>query len=176
MKVLISTKFFPKLQKLDRKKGENRLKFFCRQFKGMFTKAQQNELQTFIIANGFRPMEPIWPNQGCYILAAADTFEKHPMRDKYLSALMIADMVWAYPGLEVELLRKIKLVLGQRAQRYGRNSNLSILLRQFKQKETKREKQVRLLARNFRQRNSARVQGSKKPKNARSRNSDNEGA
>ena len=171
MKLQISTSLFKGLQKLLPRKGEKRLGFFRRQFKGVFTKAQEAELCTFINANGFRPMEPIWRRQGCYILAAADTFENHPQRDRYLSALMLADLVWAYPKLELVLLQKIDLTLKDRANRY---KSLKALLKTVKEKEARHEKQIRLLARNLKNRNRARLQANEKPSARKTRYRDND--
>ena len=101
-------KFFPTLEKVLPEKGENRLAFFKRQFKGCFNREEISIITKFIKNHGHQPMLPIWKKQGCYIVSATRAFYNLENRDKILNGLMIADLLYAYPNIELELMEKIE--------------------------------------------------------------------
>lgn len=105
----INTQQFPELTRLEPRKGETRAEFFNRQFGNKLSAIEHREVIRFINQYGHQPMLPDWPKRGCYGISAFKHFMKHSNRDALVSAILIADLLYAYPETEQRLVMEMAL-------------------------------------------------------------------
>lgn len=131
----ISTLYFPELERIAPLKGEDRLKFFKRQFKSMFSTLERKQIHKFIQDYGYQPLFPNWPKRGCYPISAFRYFIDHPNRDKIVSALLVGDLLQNYPKLEFQLLEEMVLTTElQKLEQFAVEENLKKALEFLQEK------------------------------------------